>query len=125
MLPPESPEEIENLRLDGDVERRGRLVQNDKPRVESNCASDADPLALTSAELVREPPQMVLVQADPVQQCERPVEPFLSRNCVRFHRFREDVSDEHPRIERGEWILKDNLKFLPESTHGPRILVDE
>src|SRR5439155_1478242 len=39
-------------------------------------------------------------------------------------RGRQDVSDEHPRSERGERILKDNLKFLPESTHGPRVLVE-
>ena len=45
-------EEIEDLGLDDDVERRGRLVENDEPRAAGERACDHDPLSLTAGELV-------------------------------------------------------------------------
>ena len=36
-----------------------------------------------------------------------------------FHRLGDDPSDRHPRIERGEWVLKDHLDLLAIGPHGP------
>ena len=45
--------QVEDLRLDRDVERRDRLVGDDQLRIERERAGEADPLALAARELVR------------------------------------------------------------------------
>ena len=45
-------EQVEDLRLDADVERRHRLVADDQARVEDERAGDRDALALAAGELV-------------------------------------------------------------------------
>ena len=47
-------EQVDDLRLDRDVERGDRLVEQDQPRLERERAGDADPLALAAGELVRD-----------------------------------------------------------------------
>ena len=49
----EGAKEVEDLGLDGDVERRYRLVADDQLRVERERPRDSDPLALSARELVR------------------------------------------------------------------------
>ena len=46
-------EQVEDLRLHRDVERRHRLVADDQLRLQRERARDADPLALAAGELVR------------------------------------------------------------------------
>ena len=48
-----SSEQIDDLRLDRDVERRDRLVADDQLRLAGQRAGDADALALAAGELVR------------------------------------------------------------------------
>ena len=45
-------EEIENLRLHGDVEGRRRLVKHQQPRIEGKGACQHDPLGLAAAEFM-------------------------------------------------------------------------
>src|SRR5439155_24001988 len=47
-------EQVEDLRLHGDIERRDRLVAHDQLRVDSERTRDADALSLTTRELMRE-----------------------------------------------------------------------
>ena len=47
-------EQIDDLRLHGDVERRDRLVGDDQLGLHRQCTGDADALALPAGELVRE-----------------------------------------------------------------------
>ena len=47
-------EQVDDLRLDGDVERGDRLVADDELRVQRQGSGDADALALAAGELVRE-----------------------------------------------------------------------
>ena len=61
-------EQVDDLRLDGDVERRHRLVADDDLGVERERARDADALALTAAELVRIAVVEIGVEADGAQQ---------------------------------------------------------
>ena len=49
----EVDQQVEDLRLDRDVERRDRLVGDDQLRLERERARDADALALAAGELVR------------------------------------------------------------------------
>ena len=46
-------QQVENLRLDRDVERRDRLVGDDEVRLDGERPRDADALPLSTAELVR------------------------------------------------------------------------
>ena len=46
-------QQVDDLRLDRDVQRRDRLVADDEVRVQRERAGDADPLALAAGELVR------------------------------------------------------------------------
>ena len=61
-------EQVQDLRLDRDVERRHRLVADDQLRVDRERARDADALALAARELVREAVVVLRVEADDLQQ---------------------------------------------------------
>ena len=61
-------EQVEDLRLDGDVQRRDRLVADDQLRVQRERAGDADALALAARELVRVAVRVVRVEADDLEQ---------------------------------------------------------
>ena len=52
-LPPQLHEQVQDLRLDGDVERRHRLVADQEVRLHRERAGDADALPLAAGELVR------------------------------------------------------------------------
>ena len=61
-------EQVEDLRLNRDVERRDGLVAEDELRVDRERAGDADPLALAAGELVREPVVVLGVEADDLEE---------------------------------------------------------
>ena len=63
-----SLQQVEDLRLDRDVERRDRLVGDDQLRLQRQRARDADALALAARELVRVAVVVLGVQADGVHQ---------------------------------------------------------
>ncbi len=46
-------EEIDDLRLDGDIQGGDRLIGYDELRIHGQCPGDADPLPLAAAELMR------------------------------------------------------------------------
>ena len=58
-------QQVDDLRLDRDVQRRDRLVGDDERRVERQRAREADALTLSAAELVRIAREMVRVEARP------------------------------------------------------------
>ena len=57
-------EQIHDLRADADIERRNRLVTNDKLRPQGKCAGNPDALPLTSGEFVRITPHGRFVEAN-------------------------------------------------------------
>ena len=61
-------EQVQDLGLHRDVERRDGLVADDQLRVHGERAGDADALALAARELVREAVVVLGVQADDVEQ---------------------------------------------------------
>ena len=71
-LPLEVFQEIQDLGLDAHVERGRGLVEDDELRVQREGPGDPDPLPLPAAELVREPVQVLGVQADPRQEGRHP-----------------------------------------------------
>ena len=91
-------QQVEDLRLHGDVERGNRLVGDDQRRVQRQRAGDADPLALAAAELVRIP-----VEVRPGR-----ARPAANRSATRSRRLRlrpsrwmTRVFDDRPRRIRG------------------------
>ena len=61
-------EQVDDLRLDRDVQRRHRLVGHDQLGPQRERAGDADALALAAGELVRVAVVVLRVQPDQLQQ---------------------------------------------------------
>ncbi len=47
-VPLQVHEQVEDLRLHGHIERRGRLIEDDELRIEGQCAGNRDALALSA-----------------------------------------------------------------------------
>ena len=61
-------EQVDDLRLDRDVERRHGLVEHDEPRLDRERPRHADALALAAGELVREAVDVLGRQPDALEQ---------------------------------------------------------
>src|SRR5215831_19226106 len=107
-------EEIQHLRLDRHVEGGHGLVSHDEARLEGQGRRDADALALAARQLVgialgeggMEPDHLQQL-ADQATAARRVV------LAVDLERLRDDAAHAHPRIERAEGILEDDLHALP------------
>ena len=78
-------QQVDDLRLDRDVERRHRLVGDDQARLDRQGARDADALALPAAELVRIAVVGVAPQTDALEQLApraRRVSPPRASPCI-------------------------------------------
>src|SRR5271163_75675 len=108
-------QQVEDLRLDGDVERRGRLVADDEGWPQCEGARDADALALPSGKAVRIPPGMPHIEADQIDELVNhlPARPHIA-DTMDHQRLFNDVVDRHPRVERPEGILKNELNLSPK-----------
>src|SRR4029453_3449395 len=86
--------------------------------VERERAREADPLALTTAELMRIPRQLRWIEAHELEQLRdaRPAR-RLRPHSMDHQRFLDDVSDAHTGIERRVGILKDDLHVPPRLPH--------
>ena len=113
----ERPQQREDLRLHGHVERRHRLVADDQPRVEREGAGDADPLPLPAGELVRVAADVLRAQADDLEQLLH-AGPDLraARDPVDPERVADDLLDGLPRVQRRVGVLEDDLHLAAERT---------
>src|SRR5205085_1608775 len=110
-------EQVDDLRLDRDVERRDGLVGDDEVRVERERTREADPLPLAARELVRVAARGVGRQADGDEQLADPSAGFPpAGEAVRPQRLADDPPDAVPRVERGERILEDHLHAPPQGS---------
>ena len=64
----EFDQKVDNLRLNGNIQRGDRLVADDELRLYRQCAGDADTLTLTAGQLMRETVGKLLIQTDLAQQ---------------------------------------------------------
>ena len=110
-------QQVDDLRLNGHVQRRHRLVADDEIGVDRKRPSDADALPLTAAELVRIAAERgTALKPDDVQQLLHPLLPLRAvGQAVNEQRLADDVADGHPRIERRIRVLENNLHFLRRS----------
>ena len=108
--------QVQDLRLHGHVQGRGRLVANDHFRAVDQGPGDRDPLALPAGELVRMLPQPPLGprHAHLLEQPHRPGAGFRrARPPVPALRFDELVADRVGRVQRGHRFLEDHTHPVP------------
>ena len=99
-------EQVEDLRLHGDVQRRHRLVADQQLRVEDQGAGDGDPLALPTRELVRgRVAGHVRVEPDASSTPRPPRFSCSVASSPDPHRLGDDVADPVRGVQReiGSW----------------------
>ncbi len=111
-------EEVDDLRLDRDVERGDRLVEHHHLGVQRERAGDADPLSLAAGELVREAVRVLRAEADRPQQALDAQPTLLAAvEAVDAERLGDDLAHRHPRVERRVGVLEDDLDVAPDGPH--------
>jgi hypothetical protein len=111
-------QQIDHLRLDGDVKRGDRLVAHDQARAKRERARDADALALAAGELMREILHLVRPQANlPEQLGDARLFCLAAGKPVHAERLADDVARGHARIERGERVLEHDLHRAAHRAH--------
>ncbi len=107
--------QIQNLRLDGHVERRRRLVGDQEIRCQRKRHRDHDPLALASGELMR-----ILLHSrgrvgnpDELEHLDAAVEGLLLRDLLvlQVHLHQLEADREH-RVQRRHGLLKDHADLV-------------
>jgi hypothetical protein len=102
-------EQVEHLGLDRDVERRDRLVRDDELRPQHERPGEADPLALAAAELVRVAARGLGAEADALEHVDHGLVAPLALEPVDPQPFADEVAHLHPRVERADRVLEDDL----------------
>jgi hypothetical protein len=115
VVPLEVAQQVEDRRLDRDVERRDRLVAHDQSRLGREGPRDADPLLLAAGELLGETVEVALVEPDGPQQRRRPLaQPAAARQAEQLERPADRLEDGPPRVERRIGVLEDDLDLPPQ-----------
>src|SRR5262245_58172795 len=108
----EISEEVDDLRLHGDVEGGDRLVADEQLGPQDQCTGDRDPLTLTARELVRAALERLGgVEPDPLEQ-RRDHRPALRRiaDALDGERVGDEVDDAPTRVQGGDRVLEDHLE---------------
>ena len=116
------PQQVQDLRVDRDVERRYRLVADDELRLDRERAGDGDPLALAAGKFVGIATGEARLESDQAQQfvdaltaaCGRP-------QIVQRQWLGQDLADGHARVERRIGVLEDDLGIAAEGAQLLRI----
>ncbi len=108
-------DEVEDLRLDGDIERGDRFIGDDELGFRGERAGDGDALALAAGELVRVFPHDFGVETDGGHEGFHAVEEGVAfqLRVALADGFSEGGEDRHPRVERGVGVLEDHLEIEP------------
>ena len=112
-------QQIHDLRLNRNVERRDRFVGDDKVGVGGERARDADALPLPAGKFVRVALYEAGTEADRFHQlADSPLALRAGRDDAEsFEWLAQNLSDGHPRIERRIRVLKDHLQVTPLAPH--------
>ena len=104
---------VNDLCLNRHIQRRDRLVTDDKLRIARQRACNAKPLALTAAHLMREAMAHRRIKIDGIQQFIDPVYDFLFSMTlsIRANGFLENRKHGIARIQRAIRILKNQLNL--------------
>src|SRR5580700_4753674 len=99
--------EVEDLRLDVDVERRDRLVRDDEARLHRERTRDGNALTLAAREFMRVADARLRIEPYDREQLGDTIADLGARRRkpVKAKRLLEDLRDRHARVERGVRIL--------------------
>ena len=104
-------DQLQDLRLRGHVERRGRLVGDQQGRIEHQGRRDHDALALAAGDLVRIDVDQALGlgQVHGAHDLQHALAPVgLGQLGVDLQHLVDLVADPHDRVERGHRLLEDH-----------------
>ena len=108
---------VDDLRLNGNVQRGDRLVADDEVRLAGQGAGDADALALTAGELVGIAVQVILLQAHALHQLAHAVVDVLCVHALVAQRLADDAGHGHAGVQRRVGILEDHLHAAAVGQH--------
>src|SRR5829696_199085 len=116
-LPLEHLQQIDDLRLDRDVQRRDGLIGHDKVWVDGECPGHTDSLPLAARELVRVAVGVFLAQTNRLQELVHALGALLRAvgQVVDVYALGDDVAYDHTRVQGGLGVLKDHLHLAVES----------
>ena len=111
-------EQVDDLRLDRDVERRHRLVGDDQLRLQGERPGDPDALALAARELVRVAVVVLRGEPDPLEQLlHRRFSSSPEASPWSLHRLADDLADALARVQRRVGVLEDHLHLAAQRPH--------
>ena len=111
-------EQVQDLRLDGDVQRLGRLVADDESRLHRKRSGDADALPLAAAELVRIAIGGLLPESAAFEQLlDANAEFVAGRQTVHHERLADETADPHAGVQRAAGILEYDLHLTTQCPH--------
>ena len=115
-------QQIQHLRLNGNIQRGNRLIRNDETRARDQGAGDGDALTLTAGELMRIAVELLGRNADRAGNPQHALVQLILRELeVRNQRLLQQLANGHARIQRGIRILKDQLHVAAFLAHGFRV----
>lgn len=115
ILPLQSRKEVQDLRLDRNIESRDRLIANDQFWLQGECPGNPKTLTLATGKLMRIKPIVLRSQANLLEQLRDPIS--ACGRCPDFQhvqRFPDALTSCQTRIERRVGILEDNLDTPPD-----------
>ena len=115
-------EDLDDLRLDQDVEGRRRLVGHHERRAQHQRQRDHQPLPHAAGELVRVGRVARRRDAHQPQHLERPLADDLlaQPGLVLPDRLLEVLGDPHQGVEPGQRLLEDHARDRHRASRGPR-----
>src|SRR5690606_33935432 len=103
-------QEVDDLRLNGNVEGADGFVADNKIRVQRDGACNAQALALAAGEFMRIARDVGRLQTDALKQAFDHLAACASGgNAMKLDGFTDQRFDRHAWVQAGERVLKDNL----------------
>jgi hypothetical protein len=113
-------QQVDDLRADGHVQRRHRLVADHQRRLQDHGAGDADPLVLAARQFVRITVEEVGIELDLLHH--RPRHGLAGRvvevRPVHLQRLGDGIADGHARVQTRQRVLEHDLQVLAGLPQG-------
>ncbi|MNP21772.1 hypothetical protein D3C76_1144050 [compost metagenome] len=119
-LPLQIEQQIDDLRPNGDIQRRDRLVGNHHLRIQRQRAGNADPLPLTAGKFMGIAPGVLRLEAHALQQPRHPPLGSVALQQVMYpQRLHNRIAHRLAGIEGGIRVLKNKLNIPPQGLQLP------
>ena len=108
--------QVQDLRLNGNVQRRNRLIADDKLRIQRQRAADADSLPAATVQLMRVAVLIALGKPDGIHNLADALVQLLlaSADMIYLQRLADNFRDRLSRIQGRIRVLKHHLHIAPQ-----------